>query len=147
MLFRRDVPASERLGFRTPWALISAGHLHISGNVEKIEALAAHSALSQESRLDMFRLLVQAGESGLAAGYIGDRLGLPSATLSFHLSQLRHAGLITFRREGRSLVYMAEYAAMDELLGFLMANCCQGEHVRCNCDIAPAVPTKEGKCP
>ncbi len=95
--------------------------------MEKSDALAALAALSQESRLDVFRLLVQAGPDGLPAGQIGERLGLPSATLSFHLNQLRHAGLVTFRREGRSLIYAAEYAAMNGLLTYLTENCCQGD--------------------
>jgi DNA-binding transcriptional ArsR family regulator len=99
--------------------------------MEKMEALAALAALSQESRLDVFRLLVQAGMDGLAAGQIGERLGLPSATLSFHLSQLKHAGLVTFRREGRSLIYVAEYAAMNGLLVYLTENCCQGDAAGC----------------
>jgi DNA-binding transcriptional ArsR family regulator len=96
--------------------------------MEKAEAIAA---LAQESRLDVFRLLVQAGAEGMPAGQIAERLGLPSATLSFHLSQLRQAGLVSFRREGRSLIYAAEYAAMNGLVAFLMANCCQGDAARC----------------
>lgn len=92
--------------------------------MEKTTAIGALGALAQESRLDIFRLLVQAGDEGLAAGGIGERLGLPSATLSFHLAQLRQAGLVTFRREGRSLIYVAEYAAMNALIAFLTENCC-----------------------
>lgn len=102
-------------------------YFHIFGNMDKLEAIAALGALAQESRLDMFRMLVQAGPKGLPAGQIGERLGLPSATLSFHLNQLRQAGLVTFQREGRSLIYMAEYPAMNALLGFLTENCCQGD--------------------
>ena len=71
--------------------------------MEKPEAIAALGALAQDTRLDVFRLLVQAGPAGLPAGRIGESLGLPSATLSFHLNQLRQAGLAGFRREGRSL--------------------------------------------
>lgn len=92
--------------------------------MEKETVIAALGALAQETRLDIFRLLVQAGGGGLAVGQIGDRLGLPSATLSFHLTQLRQAGLVTFRREGRSLIYAAEYAAMNDLVAFLTENCC-----------------------
>ncbi len=92
--------------------------------MEKADAVAALGALAQDKRLDIFRLLVQAGAKGLPAGGIGDRLGLPSATLSFHLNQLRQAGLVTFRREGRSLIYAAEYEAMNGLIGFLTENCC-----------------------
>jgi DNA-binding transcriptional ArsR family regulator len=92
----------------------------------KVEALAALAALAQESRLDVFRLLVQAGPEGVPAGRIGERLGLPSATLSFHLNQLRQAGLVSFRREGRSLIYTAAYDAMNGLVAYLTENCCRG---------------------
>ena len=99
--------------------------------MEKIDAIAALAALAHESRLDVFRLLVQTGRDGLAAGLIGERLSLPPATLSFHLSHLKHAGLITARREGRSLIYVAEYDAMTALLGYLTENCCQGDTTAC----------------
>jgi ArsR family transcriptional regulator len=115
--------------------------------MEKLAAITALSALAQESRLDVFRLLVQAGPEGMPAGQIGERLGLPSATLSFHLNQLRQAGLVTFRRESRSLIYMAEYAAMNALLGFLTENCCQGDAAGCGvgvCDGSTLTTTKEG---
>jgi DNA-binding transcriptional ArsR family regulator len=115
--------------------------------MEKLDAIAALAALAQETRLDIFRLLVQAGPDGMPAGQIGERLGLPSATLSFHLNQLRHAGLVTFRREGRSLIYAAEYAAMNGLLGYLTENCCQGDAAGCGigiCDNANLVKAKEG---
>ncbi len=94
--------------------------------MEKTAALAALAALAQESRLDVFRLLVQAGSDGVPAGQIGERLGLAPATLSFHLNQLRHAGLVTYRRESRSLIYAAEYTAMNGLLAYLTENCCGG---------------------
>jgi DNA-binding transcriptional ArsR family regulator len=74
----------------------------------------------------VFRLLVQAGPEGMPAGRIGERLGLPSATLSFHLNQLRQAGLVSFRREGRSLIYTAAYDAMNGLVAYLTENCCRG---------------------
>ncbi len=118
--------------------------------MEKSSAIAALGALAQESRLDVFRLLVQAGAEGMAAGQIGDRLALPSATLSFHLNQLRHAGLVTFRREGRSLVYAAEYAAMNALLAYLTENCCLGDPAGCGpgtCDGSALIATREGKRP
>ena len=110
--------------------------------MERSNAIAALAALAQESRLDIFRLLVEAGAGGLAVGQIAERLGLPSATLSFHLSQLRHAGLVTFRRESRSLIYMAEYAAMNALLAYLTENCCQGDTAACGagaCDTTAMV--------
>jgi len=99
--------------------------------MEKSDAISALAALAQETRLDIFRMLVQTGTDGLPAGQIGERLGLPSATLSFHLNQLKQAGLITFRREGRSLIYAAEYAAMNGLLAYLTENCCQGDASGC----------------
>jgi ArsR family transcriptional regulator, arsenate/arsenite/antimonite-responsive transcriptional repressor len=99
--------------------------------MEKVDALAALGALAQESRLDIFRLLVQAGEQGMPAGKIGERLGLPSATLAFHLKELKHAGLVTFEREGRSLIYSARYPTMNALLGYLTENCCQGDLAAC----------------
>lgn len=99
--------------------------------MEKTSALAALGALAQDTRLDIFRLLVQAGDAGMAAGNIGERLGLPGPTLSFHLNQLRHAGLITVRRESRSLIYAAEYRAMNGLLAYLTENCCAGDSAAC----------------
>jgi DNA-binding transcriptional ArsR family regulator len=108
--------------------------------MEKTDVLAALGALAQESRLDIFRLLVQAGPHGLPAGQIGERLHLPSATLSFHLNALRHAGLVTFRRDGRSLIYSAEYQAMNALLGYLTENCCGGDPAGCGVDTRPGLP-------
>jgi len=113
--------------------------------MEKVEAVAALAALAQETRLDVFRLLVQTGPDGMPAGRIGERLGLPSATLSFHLNHLRHAGLVTFRRESRSLIYMAAYPAMNDLLAYLTANCCQGDAAVCGVgDSTTLVATKKG---
>lgn len=92
--------------------------------MEKKAVLAALTALSQETRLDIFRLLVQTGPEGRAAGAIAETLGVTPATLSFHLNQLAHAGLIVQRREGRSLIYSADFTRMDGLIGFLVENCC-----------------------
>jgi DNA-binding transcriptional ArsR family regulator len=94
--------------------------------MEKQDVLAALGALAQETRLDVFRLLVQAGPEGLAAGVIAGQLGVPTPTLSFHLKELRNAGIVTCRREGRSLLYAPDFGAMDALVGFLSRNCCQG---------------------
>jgi len=91
------------------------------------DAVSALSALAQENRLDVFRLLVQAGPEGLAAGQIAEKLDVPPPTLSFHLAQLRHAGLIHQRRDGRSLIYAANYEGMNILMGFLTENCCGGK--------------------
>ena len=88
-----------------------------------VEALAA---LAQEHRLALFRLLVQAGDKGMAAGAIADALGVPNSSLSFHLAQLRNAGLILQERQHRSLIYRANYPAMDKLVDYLMENCCAG---------------------
>ncbi len=85
-----------------PFLFLAQKHLHDSGDMEKIGTIAALAALAQETRLDIFRMPVQAGSEGRAVGHIGEKLGLNSTTLSFHLSQLKHAGLVTFRREGRS---------------------------------------------
>lgn len=108
--------------------------------MEKLYAVAALAALAQETRLDIFRLLVEAGEDGLPAGQIGERLGLPSATLSFHLNQLKHARLITFRRQGRSLIYKAAYSVMNDLLAYLTENCCQGKAAACASPVCGPVP-------
>jgi ArsR family transcriptional regulator, arsenate/arsenite/antimonite-responsive transcriptional repressor len=105
--------------------------------MEKPDAIAALAALAQDSRLDIYRLLVEAGPRGLPVGRIAARLGLPSATLSFHLSQLRHAGLVSFTRDGRSLIYTANFAAMNDLLGYLTANCCAAEGGTCGLDAEP----------
>jgi ArsR family transcriptional regulator, arsenate/arsenite/antimonite-responsive transcriptional repressor len=97
---------------------------YISIGMEKSAVLSALTALSQETRLDIFRLLVQAGANGLPAGQIGEQLGLPSATLAFHLKELKNARLATFTRNGRSLIYAAEYSTMNALLFYLTENCC-----------------------
>lgn len=92
--------------------------------MESSTAVTQLSALAQDSRLAIYRLLVAKGAQGLAAGDIAARLDLPAPTLSFHLAQLKQAGLVTCRRESRSLIYSADYAAMNTLLGFLTENCC-----------------------
>lgn len=113
--------------------------------MEKTDAIAALAALAQETRLDIFRLLVQAGSGGCPVGQIGAVLELPSATLSFHLNQLRQAGLITFQRQGRSLIYSTAYATMNSLMSYLTENCCQGETAACGvavCEPAASTVTK-----
>jgi len=104
--------------------------------MEKQATLAALAALSQETRLDIFRLLVEAGPEGRAVGRIGEALDLPSATLSFHLKELKHAGLVTVQREGRSLIYSADFATMTGLIDYLTRHCCAGDPVACG--IAPS---------
>jgi DNA-binding transcriptional ArsR family regulator len=88
-------------------------------------AVDALSALAQESRLAVFRLLVRRGPAGLPAGEISERVGVPPTTLSFHLSHLSRAGLVSSRRAGRSILYAASFAGMQELMSFLLENCCQ----------------------
>lgn len=99
--------------------------------IEKAEALESLAALGQETRLDVFRLLVKAGDTGLAAGEIADRLGVRANTLSSHLSILQRAGLIRQAREGRSLRYRADYARMRRLLTYLLDDCCGGRPEIC----------------
>jgi DNA-binding transcriptional ArsR family regulator len=94
--------------------------------MEKQNAVGALAALAQETRLDVFRLLVRAGPDGLAAGEIGAELDIPSATLSFHLKELRGAGLVLCERDGRSRIYRPDFAAMQDLVGFLTESCCRG---------------------
>lgn len=106
-------------------------------------AIAALGALAQEHRLALFRLLVQAGDKGMAAGAIADALGIPNSSLSFHLAQLRNAGLILQDRQHRSLIYRANYLAMNSLVDYLMENCCAGAD--CGPDAACETPTTRRK--
>lgn len=106
--------------------------------MEKTKIIAGLAALAQDSRLEIFRLLVRSGPGGLPAGEVAARLGLPGATLSFHLKELRQAGLVTCRRAGRSLIYAADFAAMSGLVAYLTENCCGG---RC-----PAPPASINAC-
>jgi DNA-binding transcriptional ArsR family regulator len=99
--------------------------------METSEAAAALAALAQDNRLDVFRLLVQAGPEGVAAGHIADKLGVAPNTLTFHLDRLRFAGLIAVRRDGRSMIYAARFERMNALVSFLTENCCQGASAAC----------------
>jgi DNA-binding transcriptional ArsR family regulator len=110
--------------------------------METTDALAALSALAQENRLDTFRLLVQAGPGGMPAGQVAARLKLAPNTLSFHFDRLRVAGLVTVRREGRSLIYAARFDAMNGLLAYLTENCCQGAATSCAPACEPAKPKR-----
>ena len=89
------------------------------------------AALAQDNRLDAFRLLVQAGPDGMPAGEVAAHLGLPPNTLTFHFDRLRQAGLVTVRRDGRSMIYAAHYDTMNALLAYLTENCCGGAHDQC----------------
>ena len=109
--------------------------------METRNAVAALGALAQETRLSVFRLLVVAGPQGLAAGEIGAKLDVPPATLSFHLKELSHAGLVTFRQDGRFIYYSADYPAMSELISFLTEKCCLGMPAQQAARIGQAVAT------
>jgi ArsR family transcriptional regulator len=106
--------------------------------MENTEVVRALAALAQDNRLDVFRLLVQAGPDGMPAGAVATTLGLAPNTLTFHFDRLRTAGLVTVRREGRSMIYAARFDTMNELLGFLTKNCCGGVPEKC----APAAVCK-----
>ena len=104
--------------------------------MEKTNAVAALAALAQDNRLDVFRLLVQAGPAGMPAGAVAAALDLAPNTLTFHFDRLRGAGLVNVRRDGRSMIYAAQYETMDKLLTYLTDNCCGG---------APCAPAVECK--
>jgi ArsR family transcriptional regulator, arsenate/arsenite/antimonite-responsive transcriptional repressor len=99
--------------------------------MEKTDVIEALSALAQDNRLDTYRLLVEAGPAGMPAGEVAAGLRLAPNTLSFHFDRLRHAGLVTVRREGRCMIYAARYDTMNALLGYLTENCCQGHADLC----------------
>ncbi|MCG6954251.1 MAG: metalloregulator ArsR/SmtB family transcription factor [Betaproteobacteria bacterium] len=106
--------------------------------METKKVVDALAALAQPSRLAIYRALVQAGPDGLPAGAIAAALGLPPATLSFHLTQLAHAGLVQGRPQGRFVIYTADFAAMNDLIGYLTENCCGGAE----CGPAVAQPAR-----
>jgi DNA-binding transcriptional ArsR family regulator len=99
--------------------------------MEKTGAVAALAALAQNNRLDVFRLLIEAGPDGMPAGEIAAALGLAPNTLTFHFDRLRGAGLVTVRRDGRSMIYAARFETMNALLGYLTDNCCGGAPEQC----------------
>ena len=96
-------------------------------NMDPKFVIRAMGALAQEHRLAAFRLLVQAGAEGMAAGALAEAVGVPASSMSFHLAQLSHAGLIGQQRRGRSIIYATDYAAMNALMGYLTENCCGGQ--------------------
>lgn len=114
--------------------------------MEKTNAIDALSALAHEARLDIFRLLVQAGDAGLPAGEISARLGMRQNTASTNLAILTRAGLITQRRDGRSVIYAADFGGMRGLVGFLMKDCCAGTPARVD-PLLEAIAPIEGDCP
>lgn len=95
--------------------------------MNEAEVVQALGALAQDTRLKLFRLLVVAGPAGLTPGHMAETLSVAPAALSFHLKELSHAGLVSTQRDGRHIIYRAEFARMDGLLGFLTAQCCQGQ--------------------
>src|SRR5689334_19980382 len=99
--------------------------------MKKPAAVTALAALAQENRLDIYRLLVQAGPEGMTAGSVASTLKIAPNTLTFHFDRLREAGLVTVRREGRQMIYAAQYDVMNALLGYLTENCCQGSVEEC----------------
>jgi DNA-binding transcriptional ArsR family regulator len=99
--------------------------------MEMIDAVVALAALAQENRLEIFRLLVEAGPEGMAAGHIAEKLGLAPSALTFHFDRLRTASLVTVRRDGRSMIYAARFEAMNGLISFLTENCCKGSLAGC----------------
>ena len=101
-------------------------HQQGSDGIEKQDVIAALGALAHETRLDVFRALVVAGEEGLMPSEIGRALDVPAATLSFHLKELKNAKLARAERNGRSVLYRADFDTMNSFLGYLAANCCQG---------------------
>ena len=112
--------------------------------MKKPEALAALAALAQDNRLDVYRLLVEAGPDGMPAGHVAEKLKLAPNTLTFHFDRLREAGLVTVRRDGRSMIYAAHFDTMNALLGYLTENCCQGQPEQCApAACKPAVRRKE----
>lgn len=110
--------------------------------MKRSAVIGALGALAQETRLDIFRLLVQRGPEGMPAGEIGSRLGQPSPTMSFHLTQLRFAGLVSSRRESRSIIYSANFKAMTDLLGYLTENCCGGRPELCSPTVSASCGTE-----
>src|SRR5262245_38374306 len=109
--------------------------------MEMTQAVDSLFALAQESRLGIYRLLVEAGPAGLSAGRIGEEMGMPAATLSFHLAHLTRTGLARSRQDGRFVIYTADFCMMNSLLGFLTENCCGGQ------SCSPAAPITFHKGP
>lgn len=107
--------------------------------MKEADVIRALAALAQETRLRLFRLLVEAGPQGLTPGHMADTLGASATALSFHLKELSHSGLVTSERDGRNIIYRAQIQSMNDLLGYLTTNCCQGQP----CLTVPAVQCVE----
>ena len=115
--------------------------------MEKSNAVAALAALAQDNRLDVYRLLVRAGPEGLPAGEIATALRLAPNALTFHFDRLRMAGLVTVRRDGRSMIYAARFETMNALLGYLTENCCKGAPDACAPAVCKPARSKRAKVP
>jgi DNA-binding transcriptional ArsR family regulator len=113
--------------------------------MEKIDAIAALAALAQDNRLDVFRLLVEAGPDGMPAGEVAAALKLAPNTLTFHFDRLRAAALVTVRRDGRSMIYAARFETMNALLGYLTENCCKGAPEACAPPVCKPARAKRAK--
>ena len=109
--------------------------------METIDIVVALSALAQESRLAIYRTLVQAGPDGLAAGKISEATGVAPSSLSFHLKELNHAGLVSARNESRFVIYSANFQTMNSVIGYLTENCCGG--AACDLIASPISKAKE----
>lgn len=119
--------------------------METSKAIDSAAALIALGALAQEHRLALFRLLVQAGGDGMPAGAIAQALSIPNSSLSFHLAQLSRAGLVRQQRQHRSIIYSADYAAMNALVGYLLENCCGGGECAPDSGCSTATTTTSAK--
>ena len=113
--------------------------------MKKHDAVTILAALAQDNRLDVFRLLVEAGPEGMPAGHIATSVRLPPNALTFHLDRLRDAGLVTVRRDGRSMIYVARFEAMSALVSYLTDHCCQGRPELCKPKVARRNTTKRAE--
>jgi DNA-binding transcriptional ArsR family regulator len=134
-----DYPSQCLPGGRDKSGLTPFYHFYKFGSMKQTDALTSLAALAQETRLALFRLLVQFAPGGLPAGEIAEKLKVPAPTLSFHLKELSRAGLVDHRSEGRFVIYRARVDVLQDLIGFLTDNCCQGAPDRC-APAAVAVP-------
>ena len=112
--------------------------------MDKSNVIVALGALAQESRLDIFRLLVEKGPEGMMMGSIGEAMGLPHPTLSFHLDKLRQSGLVENEKQGRAKIYRVNYEVLVESIQYLTKNCCKASEMNCRIEIVEKACTGEG---